>query len=500
MSFRVSLAWMTVSQGALFVLQFIVSVIIARLLGPYEMGIFAVAMSVLGMLSIIRSVGLGSYLVRAPELTKPLLATVFTINALLAVLVAVGVFGLGLLGAALLQEPGVRRLLLVLTVVPLLGIFDLVPAAGIERRGDFRSIAIINVIRFGSGSAATLAFAYFGSGYMSPGYGHIISAILATILNNIFGRRLVAVRFGLEQWREITRFGLQMLSISALFGLQGRIADLLMARLLGLSALGVFSRANSLTGVLWENVQTIVLRVFFVKFSAQRRQGLPVGESYLRLIGSLTGLLWPAFVGMAVVAGPLVEALYGDQWISAALPLSLLAVSSVAFVPLMAGSDVFIVSGQTGLQTRIELARAPLSLALFSAGCLISLPVAAGMKIVEASVTLWMYHSHLARMTGTRWSDFIPVYRNGILLAITAATPVTIVMLSYGWSPHTPLNLIITACVAGVLGWAAALRMFRHPLWDEVQGVITSLMSRWLPKPQSFPTREPPPSERSGGS
>ncbi len=469
---------MALSQGALFVLQFVVSVIIARILGPYEMGVFAVAMSVLGMLSIIRSIGLGSYIVRAPELTKPLLSTVFTINALLAVLVAGAVLGLGLLGAVVLQEPGVRRLLLVLTVVPLLGIFDLVPAAGIERRGDFRSIATINVIRFGTGSVATLAFAYLGAGYMSPGYGHVISAVLATILNNIFGHRLVTVRFGLEQWRDISRFGMQMLSISALFGLQGRIADLLMARLLGLSALGVYSRANGLTGVLWENVQVVVLRVFFVKFSAERRQGLSVGESYLRLIGSLTGLLWPAFVGMAVVSGPLVIALYGDQWVSAALPLSLLALSSVGFVPLMAGSDVFIVSGQVGLQTWIELARAPMSLALVTLGCLISLPAAAGMKILEAVITLFIYHHHLARLTGTRWADFVPVYRSGLLLAITAATPVATVMASHRWSPHTPLEQVSIACAAGVLGWAVALRILRHPLWDEAQTVLASVARR----------------------
>ena len=45
-SVRRSLAWMAVSQGGLFIIQFGTSLVIARLLTPYEMGVFAIAVAI----------------------------------------------------------------------------------------------------------------------------------------------------------------------------------------------------------------------------------------------------------------------------------------------------------------------------------------------------------------------------------------------------------------------------------------------------------------------
>ncbi len=475
MSVRSSLAWMAASQSSLFVLQFVVSVLMARILGPYEMGVFAIAMSVVGMLSIIRMLGLGGYLVREQELTRPLLATVFTINAGLAVLAALAIVGLSLLGEALLQEPGVRRLLLVLAIVPLLSILDLVPTAFIERRGDFRVVAVINVVRFGISGLCTLGFAYAGAGYMSPGYGHLISAVAGTALSTWFGRDGITLRLGLQGWRNVTRFGMQMLSLSAILSIQGQLADFVLARCLGLPALGVFSRSNSLTGVLWGYVQAIFVRVFFVEFSALRRQGRPLRDSYLLLLETLTGLLWPAFLGMAIVSGPLVVTLYGDRWVDAALPLSLLSMASAVFVLIMVAGDVFIIGNETGLQTKIEVIRAPCSLALFTAGCLVSLEAAAAAKIIEAAAMVVAYHRPLKRLTGTNRADYLRICRRGLFLAGIAAAPAAAVMAGHGWSPHTPLAQIIPACAVGGLFWLAALRSLRHPLFDELQRLLGKL-------------------------
>jgi len=73
MSFRRSVAWMAASQGCLFVLQFGGSVALARLLTPYEMGVFAVAAAVMGVLGILQAFGLAVFVVREPQIDADLL-------------------------------------------------------------------------------------------------------------------------------------------------------------------------------------------------------------------------------------------------------------------------------------------------------------------------------------------------------------------------------------------------------------------------------------------
>ncbi|WP_281175570.1 oligosaccharide flippase family protein [Muricoccus aerilatus] len=474
-SIRQGFAWMTMSQGSLFVLQFVVSILIARLLGPYEMGIFAIALSIVGLLSIIRSFGLGSYFIRAVEVTEPLRRTLFTINGILAVAVSLAILVLSLLGGALLKEPGVEDLLRVMAILPLVGIFDFIPATSIERRGDFRLVAIINILRYSLANAATLAFASAGHGYMSLAYGQLIMAVVAAVLNNLFARDTIVFSPSLRDWRDVVRFGTQMLAISAINGLQGRMADLVLAKFLGLAAFGIYSRATSLTGVLWENIQIIVLRVLFVDFAEQKRQGISLRHSYLRLTQVLTGFLWPVFVGIGVVSGPLVLALFGEKWLDAIMPLGILSLSAALFVPIMVAYDIFVISNETARQTRLEMLRAPASLALFTLGCLVSLEAAAATKVVEAVIMYLVYRPHLERMTDTRWADYVPIYGRSLLLVVAAVLPAAVVMQFYGWSPLAPLPVVLAGVAAGGLAWAALLWALRHPLFEEGARLLSKL-------------------------
>ena len=54
MSLRRNMLWMAASQGSAFVVQFGTTVVIARLLSPYEMGVFAAALAVLGLRAVLR--------------------------------------------------------------------------------------------------------------------------------------------------------------------------------------------------------------------------------------------------------------------------------------------------------------------------------------------------------------------------------------------------------------------------------------------------------------
>jgi hypothetical protein len=70
-------------------------------------------------------------------LTPEISATAFMINAFLAVGLSSVIFAMSFFGGIFLHDPGVRKVLLVLSVNPLFGIFDFLPAANLERSGRF---------------------------------------------------------------------------------------------------------------------------------------------------------------------------------------------------------------------------------------------------------------------------------------------------------------------------------------------------------------------------
>ena len=117
---------------------------------------------------------------------------------------------------------------------------------------------------------------------------------------NIAGRRYASLRLGLSGWREIARYGTDMLASTGVMQVYMRLSDFMVGWLLGLHALGLYARAAGLLAMMWENFQLIILRVVYVDLVAQKRMGLSFRPSYLRVLSVATGFLWPAFGGVAV--------------------------------------------------------------------------------------------------------------------------------------------------------------------------------------------------------
>lgn len=472
MSVRRSLAWLMISQGGFFVLQFGGAVVLARLLTPYDMGIYAAAAAIIGILTILQAFGLTLLIIREPELDPDLLASAFTINALLAVLLALAIVGLSALGGAFLREPGVERVMLALAPLPLIGIFEFLPATLLERRSQFRVIALVNLMRAAVTTSVAVGLAFAGFSYMSIAWGSISAAVAGAIAFMIAGRQHVSFRVGLAAWRRVLRFGLQQLAIQGVNAVSGRAAEFLLGRLLGLSALGLYGRASNLNNIIWLNIHLAVGRVMLVALAEQRRQGIALRDGYLHIVELSTALLWPCFAGLAILAGPLISIVYGSAWVAAAPPLAALAVSAIVLITMPMTWELFVICHETDRQARFEFVRTGVGLVLFIAGCLVSLTGAAIGRLGETLVSVFIYRPHIERMTATRLADYIPIYRRSAILTTVACGPALVLMIAYGWSPHVPFALVAAVVAAGVAAWLGAVFLTDHALLDELRRIV----------------------------
>jgi O-antigen/teichoic acid export membrane protein len=468
MKIKRDLAWMTLSQGLFLVLNFASSVIVARLLSPYEMGIFVVAMAVVGVLGALQAFGLHGLIIREAELTPAIVRSAFTINALISLSLSAVVVLLSQIGGSFLHEDGVRRVMLVLGVLPLVAIFDFLPSSQLERNANFRSIAVVSLARGLISAGVTVFLAVNGQSYMSMAYGQIAGAVIGAIAFNIIGRRHVSLRLGSHAWRPVLAFGLNNLSIFGVHAITARLSEAMLGRIVGLTALGLYGRASSLNNLIWDNGHVVIGRVVFVDIAAQKRAGKSLRQSYFTIIDVLTALLWPAFAGLALCSGPFIHAVYGGRWVAASHPLALLAIAAMLHVAISLTWDLFIVSGETATQAKIEYFRAFAALVMFVVGCRFGLTGAAASRVGDALFSIWLYRPYIDRMTDTRLKDFVPIYLRSTTVTALAIAPAALVMWRFGFSELTPLGPLIVSIEVGVIFWVAALVLSKHPLGVEI--------------------------------
>ncbi|RZM30838.1 MAG: hypothetical protein EOP67_36160 [Sphingomonas sp.] len=128
----------------------------------------------------------------------------------------------------------------------------------------------------------------------------LVAGVAVTVLTQIFGRHHIGFRVSLAQWRPITTFGLQMMSVSGVAMITGKLSDLLLGRILGVAALGLYGRASNLSGIIFENLYGTVTRVVFVQLSKDYREGGDWRGTYLRSFAMITAFMWPFLIGLVL--------------------------------------------------------------------------------------------------------------------------------------------------------------------------------------------------------
>jgi O-antigen/teichoic acid export membrane protein len=476
-SLRKSASWLGAAQLIGLVLQFSTSVVFARYLSPHEMGIYAIAVALVGLLSVIQQLSLPALIIREENMTEDFAHTAFTMNAAITMIFALVIVAAALSGLAGSSDPGVRHVLLVLAISPLFGILSFLPMAQLEREGRFKALALISAAAIIVNAVVGIVLVVQGVGYMSIAYAQLAYSAVFTGLALYIGRHHARFRFGRQAWRRVLRFSMQTLAISGMHTAGGRITELLIGRMISLSALGLFNRASGLNSLVWQNFANIVSRVVLVDFAEIHRQQLSLRDRYLRTVAVMTAILWPAFAGLAVIARPFIIWVYGERWEAAVMPLVYLAISSIILTSISMTWELFTATGRMREQTRVETIRVVVGTGLFAIGCFYGLEGAAASRVVDAVLAIFIYRPYLNSMTGTTARDFLPIYLRSGLAMVLAILPASALVAFYGVA-LPPLPLMGGAMLLGGGAWLACLAMLDHPAWQEVQKAAGPLLGR----------------------
>lgn len=468
MSVRRSLAWAFTGQFLSFAVSFGGSIVIARLLSPRELGTYAIAMAALGIIQAFASFGIGAYVVRDADLAPGTLESAFTVNAAVLIALTLALVAVSFVSGPLLGVPEAGAVLRVIAISNLLGIANFRPTAMLQRVMKFREMSLITVTNGLVQNLSTIGFALAGLSFMSPAYATLATSVVTTSLTMILGRQYNGFGVSLANWRPITRFGLQMVSVSGVGLIAGQVSNLVLGRVLGVAALGLYSRASTLTTSIFQNLYGTATRVVFAQLSKDYREGADWSGTFLRGFSMITAFMWPVVIGLSVLSRPTIYILYGERWLPAAWPLSALMISLFVEMSFGMNWELFVVRGEIGQQARYETSRLILGVPLFAIGCLFS-PLGAALGKVCETVGAWFfYYPQVRRLANLGSSEIPAVYRSSLTLTAVAALPALMVMIRYDWSPFVPWPVLVAAVGAGMGLWLVVIVATRHPLRDEM--------------------------------
>ena len=480
-SVRSAAAWAIAGQYLAFGIQFVSSVVVSRFfLAPAEVGLFSIALAAALMLSVFQDFGLTRYITALHVLDRDEITRCSSVAIIFSWATAAALTLAAPLLAMLYHNLALAPIMTIIALSYLFSPFSIVPYALLSRDMAFNRIFAVNVTSAIVQATTVIGLAAAGYSSMALALGMVTASMARTLTTQMFRPSLPFP----PQWRglsKITRFGWQSSCLSVIGAAGSRSADLIVGKLLSLTVTGIYSRSTGLATQLRSLVTGAIGSVLYPAFARLKRQGDPLAEPYLRIVGCFTAGTWPVMAGLAVGAEPLVQSLFGPRWMAVAPVLKLIALSEMLFEAVPMQIDIPILHGAIRSLTVRNILDTLASILLLVVGASWSVEAAAASRIAYGAVWFLIYISFVCRLIGLPLVRLVPVYAKGLAATLAAVAPLALASILMADFANCGLVMLAALAVVGGSVWTVALWMLRHPLHDELVDIGLQLVRRLKP-------------------
>lgn len=449
------------------------TIVVARLLDPADYGVVGMATLFLGLVAFLNEFGLGAAIIAHRGLSADQQAQINGFAVLLG-LAAYAVCGAAAIPVAeFFGVPELRSVVIVMAIPVVVGALQTVPTSLLERDLRFKLLAGIEAFQVCFQAFVVVALALAGFGYWALILSSVAGAVVST------GLILTYRPSGFAWPRSASiggalRFSNHVLVSRVAWYVQSNADFLVAGRVLGQTALGVYTLAWTIASTPVDKITALVTRVTFPVFATIQQDAAVLRRYLLTLTEGLAIVSFAAGAGLALVADDLVHVVLGSKWGTAVAPLRLLAVLSAyrATIPLL--PQILNVTGDSRFAMYNTLAKAVLLPGAFYLGSVWGMPgIAASWLMIHPVTTLPIYF-RVFRRIDLATMDYLRTLwpaTSGVLAMTAAVLAVRLVMPPH-WFPSARLALQIA--VGGsvyLLTMATLHRRCLHALVDLVRTV-----------------------------
>ena len=480
-SVRRSLAIVVVENQLIFAIQFAMSIIIARLLTPKEIGVYSIAIITLSAAHVLRDFGVVAYVIKEAELTAEKIratsAISFSVSWTLAVLVFLASFPM----ARFYEEPQLRLLTWVLAANFVMIPFGAVSMAVLRREFQMGKIFTIRVSSAFASAVTSVVLAALGLGPLSLAIGNTVNTAATVIGARISRPAWLPLWPSFHGARKILTFSGQSLTSNLFIEASRAAPDAILGKSIGPAAVALFGRAGGLVDVFARFMSQAMWSVTLPFFSKVKREGEEVGPALAQAQAHLVGVAWPFYAVLGLAAHPIILTLFGDQWGASIPVLQWLSAFGAATAATMFASTALIGANHAAREVRMTAKVHVLRIAVVAASAPFGIVTLAICLSAAAIVEMGIVTAEIRRTLGIQLGTIGSIYaRSGALAAWSSLPSVALVVTDKMKDLHL-VGLLALAMVS-IAFWLAGILLLHHPLKSEISTVAAKIRSFLRPR------------------
>ena len=347
--------WSAIERFSLQGVQFVMQLVMARLILPYEYGMIAMLTIFLQIAQAFIDSGFTNALIQKKDRTEVDYSTVFYFNIIIALLFYCILFVSAPLIAKFYNMPDLILVMRVMALSLIILSFSAVHKTKLTIEINFKIQSKITLIAAGISGIIGVGIAYLGYGVWALVYQSILNAMLTTILFNCFYRWKPLKTFSMKSFKRLFSFGSKLLVSGLIHTVYYNLYGIVIGKRFSAAELGYYTRAEQFAILPSYNLSAIITRVTFPILSSIQDDNERLASTYRKYIRLSSYLIFPLMVGLASLANPLVDLFLTEKWNGTVALLQILCFDWMFDHLSGINLNLLYVKGRSDLALRLEI-------------------------------------------------------------------------------------------------------------------------------------------------
>jgi O-antigen/teichoic acid export membrane protein len=287
---------------------------VVSLLSKEQMGLASLALSACAILESLSGLGIGSALVQANEVSRDEESSLFWITSAGGVALGLILLGISPLLTATYEEARLGPLLWASALKLVLVSMGVVPMQLLSKALKFREIGTVQTLSSLGEGVTKIVCAFSGAGAWSLVLGNIARGLMLLLAVLAFSGFRPRLHCSGQEARRFLGFGMKVVGSSVLSQLYRNSDNFLVAKLLGMEALGLYKVAFDIAMQPTDAIIIVVGRVGFPVYARLSADLPALRTTFLSNLESILLLVAPVAAVIFFAAHPLLGLIGDGRW------------------------------------------------------------------------------------------------------------------------------------------------------------------------------------------
>ena len=349
------LLWTYGQQFSTQILNFIINIILARLLLPSDFGTIGLLYVLISISTVLIEGGLSASLIREKYVDSNDYNTVFIFNIFSALILYFIIYISAPSVENFYDALGLSEIIRVYSLTLIISSFGIVQRVILIKALNFRKEAIINLPSIIISGIIGILLAYNGFGVWSLVWPPILRTFFNVIQLWIYSAWKPNFKFYKDKFLHHFDIGYKYTLTEIIRNLFSNIYPIILGKSYSLKEVGLYKQADLLRLLPYSNIVSSVNKVAFPLFSEINEDQNRVKSLHEKFTVILFVILCPIFVYMALLSKDVITFFLTDKWIDAEPLLTILSFGSLLSVININNLNVLNARGKMKLVLKIEI-------------------------------------------------------------------------------------------------------------------------------------------------